>query len=582
MLDRVFRRVTLIQIVTLLTAVISMLVDSIIIAKYLGVTCVAAYGLAAPILTLFAAIGGTFAQGAQTTASKALGTGDTDLASRLLSVAVLIGLIVSILGTVLVIVIANPIALAFGAGESSELLSSTVGYIRGYILGAPGLVLLLILLPFMQLDGDRNRAIVGAIAMTIVDIALDLMNVFLFKGGMFGMGLASAASAYVALVILLLHFIKKNIIFRLSFKKIDKASVKPIVMTGMPYALGQLCRTFLVITLNRLFLWVSDDGSTTIAAFSVVNTVYSVMCIPGSAVGTAAVMVAGIMSGEENKSGLKETMQAFLKYALVLNVIVTALVLLFAPNIIGIFLHDNPETLSIAVTGTRFVAVSMILAAVTGGFRNFYQGVGRTKLTGLLCILNTYVFIVVPAVILGSLLGTKGIWIAFLVVDVLVMITIFIVNAIYLHRIPTHLMDFSMLPADFGVTDEDLKEYSPASMDEVMEASLGISEFCKEHGADLRTRMTVSLAIEEMGANVMSHKAKTRGKKHYNVRVFIKNGSWTVRMQDDYPTFNPKEYVEIYEKSDKTDVIGLKMIMGLARDVQYLNTLDLNNLIISI
>ena len=95
MLDRVFRRVTLIQIVTLLTAVISMLVDSIIIAKYLGVTCVAAYGLAAPILTLFAAIGGTFAQGAQTTASKALGTGDTDLASRLLSVAVLIGLIVS-------------------------------------------------------------------------------------------------------------------------------------------------------------------------------------------------------------------------------------------------------------------------------------------------------------------------------------------------------------------------------------------------------------------------------------------------------------------------------------------------------
>ncbi len=581
MLDRVFKKVAIVQMLALFMAVAGMLIDSIIIGRFLGEIPMAAYGLAAPILTLFAAIGGTLATGAQTAASKALGQGDTKKANKCLSAAMFAGFVIALAVTALIFVFAGYIALGLGSGRSAELTANTADYIRGYILGAPGLIMLLIGLPFMQLDSDRNSAVIGAVLMTIGDIVFDLMNVYVFKGGMFGMGAASSISVYLALIVLMIHFFRKKYIFHISFRGLWLNTLPEICRTGLPYAITQVCRTILVMTLNHLILGIGGEGA--VAAYSVVNTVFNVLCIPGSAVGTASVMLSSIMAAERNKSGLEEIVKAFIKYALIFGSIVAAVAIIFAKPVVSVFLSSSSiETVNMAAMGARFIGISMIPAGISCGFRNYAQGIGRMKITQLMTVGSNYVCLVLPAFILSRFIGIGGIWISYILADLIVIALIVLNVMIKKGSIHINISDLTFLAEDFGIAEENLKEYDIHTMEDVMSASLEICEFCKEHGASLHTRMIVSLAVEEMGTNVVSHAFTKNKNGHLQIRVFCEGSKWTVSLRDDCRAFNPKEYLELHSDDDRSRNIGIRMIVGMSKKLSYINSLELNNLVLEV
>lgn len=581
MLDRVFKKVVIVQMLALFMAVAGMLIDSIIIGRFLGEISMAAYGLAAPILTLFAAIGGTLATGAQTSASKALGQGDTKKANKCLSAAMFAGLVLALAVTTLIFIFSEPISIALGSGRSAELTAYTADYIRGYILGAPGLILLLIGLPFMQLDSDRNSAVIGAVLMTAGDIAFDLMNVHIFKGGMFGMGAASSISVYLALIVLMMHFSREKYIFHISFRELWLNTLPEIVRTGIPYAITQVCRTILVMTLNHLILGIGSEGA--VAAYSVVNTVFNVLCIPGSAVGTASVMLSSIMAAEKNKSGLEDIVRALLKYAIIFGSIVAVTALIFARPVVDIFLSSSsPEIVNMAAMGARFIGISMIPAGISCGLRNYAQGIGRMRMTQLMTIGSNYICLVIPAAILSSFLGINGIWISYILADLIVIALVIFSTMIKKGSMHINISDLTFLAKDFGISEENLKEYDIQNMDDVMSASLEICEFCKEHGASLHTRMIVSLAVEEMGTNVVSHAFTKNKNGHLQIRVFCEGSKWTVSVRDDCRAFNPKEYLELHSDDDRSRNIGIRMIVGMSKRLSYINSLDLNNLVLEV
>ena len=58
-------KVVAVQIITMLVAVVSMLIDGIMTGMYLGEDSLAAYGLTSPVNMLLVALGGLLASGAQ-------------------------------------------------------------------------------------------------------------------------------------------------------------------------------------------------------------------------------------------------------------------------------------------------------------------------------------------------------------------------------------------------------------------------------------------------------------------------------------------------------------------------------------
>ena len=121
-----------------------------------------------------------------------------------------------------------------GAGSEGELFIQTKDYLAGFIIGAPGSMGALVLVPFLQMAGQSNLLIVAVLGMTVADIGLDLLNVLVFHGGMFGMGLASSLSYYVAMVIGGGYFLSKKCVFRFSRKLVTRRKIAELFNSGVP------------------------------------------------------------------------------------------------------------------------------------------------------------------------------------------------------------------------------------------------------------------------------------------------------------------------------------------------------------
>ena len=63
MIRKLFRQMLLTQILSAMTVMLCMLIDSIMIGRFLGVDSMTAYGLTTPILLVFAAFGSMLSAG---------------------------------------------------------------------------------------------------------------------------------------------------------------------------------------------------------------------------------------------------------------------------------------------------------------------------------------------------------------------------------------------------------------------------------------------------------------------------------------------------------------------------------------
>ena len=78
MLRKIFKQMLVAQILSAMTVMICMLVDSLMIGRFLGVDSMTAYGLASPVLLIFAAFGSMLTAGIQVICGKTMGSGDRE------------------------------------------------------------------------------------------------------------------------------------------------------------------------------------------------------------------------------------------------------------------------------------------------------------------------------------------------------------------------------------------------------------------------------------------------------------------------------------------------------------------------
>ena len=132
--------------------------------------------------------------------------------------------------------------------------------------------------------------------------------------------------------------------------------------------------------------------------------------------------------------------------------------------------------------------------------------------------------------------------------------------------------------------DSDRIERSIRSMDEVIALSKDVGGFCAAHGIGSKEANRLSLCIEEMAGNVIEH-GFSDGKPHsLDVRVLVKDGQRVLRMRDDCALFDLQEKADhwAFDPEHPERNIGIRMVMHAAKDIAYTNTMNTNNLIVTI
>jgi anti-sigma regulatory factor (Ser/Thr protein kinase) len=96
---------------------------------------------------------------------------------------------------------------------------------------------------------------------------------------------------------------------------------------------------------------------------------------------------------------------------------------------------------------------------------------------------------------------------------------------------------------------------------------------------DHRTAMLIGLCVEEMTVNIIEHGfTKDRHDHNVDVRVVLSEENSVIRIRDNCTHFDPTSYLELHQSDDPAAHIGLRMVMGMVKQANYVNSVGLNNL----
>lgn len=579
-ISKTFLKLLPIQIILVTIGSINSIIDSTMATNLLGSTALAATGLIFPLTRVLMTISVTFIGGAQILCGQFLGK---DQVNRCSAVFTLDMLSMGVLGGIFTL-----ICLCFPdwmgsllVKDAPELVEGTIRYMQGWAIGIIPMLLTSHLPAFLQLERQEKRTYIGMAVMIATNSICDYVFVAVLPWGLFGLGLATTIGNLVFTVIMAAHYFTGKASIKLDMRSVAGRDLGDIVRIGAPGATTQLAQLVRASALNALMLRIGGENA--MAAFSAVNSFGSVAYAATAGVASATLLLFSVYVGEEDRTGLEEIMRtAFTKG---LGIVILGAVTLSALATPLTYLFYRPDAgIVYEMTRAGFVLFPpvMILSCSFLILNNYYQCRERMAVVNLMSVFDGVIGILVFAYLLAPKFGMTGVWVAHLLNGLPPILIAIGYVWMKLGHCPRRLSDFLLLTEDFGIPEDKRMDLSIHSMEEVINLSRKVADFCSRHDIDSRRTMFASLAVEEMAGNIVDHGFRD-GKKHtIDVRILLKNDDLMIRFKDDGRTFNPKERQALINPEDITHNIGLRLIAGIARDMRYQNSLGLNVLTIVI
>lgn len=577
-LSRIFFRLMPVQILILAMPSINAIVDGAIASRYIGAHAVSVIGLYTPLMLTFLAIGAMLLSGSQVLCGRYLGSGQIERTRGVFSLNITVSLLVGAAVTFLCAVFPAFLADLLGADEAHR--EGLITYACWISIGLIPQILAQQLTMFLQLERQNTRSYLGVTAMILCNVLLDILFVTVWNMDLMGLALATAVSNWAFLLILGLHYFTGKAQLKFARTEIRWRELPRIIRIGISGALLIFFVAMRNLVLNRTLLtWSGSDGLAAVSAFNLLCGLI-VSTVQGAAATTR--VMASISVGEEDRASLIQVMRIALTKGMLLIVGEMALLLALAAPLTSLFFPDpGAEVHRLLYQLLWIYTLCLPLILFTNVVPGYYQALGRILPVNLQSFLDGFLFMAGPAVLLAPVLGALGVWLANPIGLVLTVLIAPIYVLCYWKRWPRSIDEWLTIPAEFGVGPADRLEITIRSMEDVIQTSLRVSEFCCAHGIDEKRSYYSALCLEEMAGNVVAHGFHKDRKSHtVDVRVICKDGSIILRVKDDCIPFDPKERLEMVTPDDPAKNIGIRMVYRIAGDVTYQNLLGLNVLTI--
>ena len=597
LIKRTFGKYLAMSILITLSATLGMMIDNVIAGNLLGSGAVAAIGMSLSVFMLFSGCAGILETGAVALCARALGNRDADRVNVLFSVSLAAALAVGAALSVGGVAGADVLATMLGAA-SGELHADTAAYLSGICSGAFAIVLLQLLMGFTRLDNAPQLGIVAIVGMSVCDVIFNLAAVCVLDLGLRGMGLATALAYCVAVGICCTHFPSKRNTLHLVNPVPHVGQLAGVLKTGLPDSLTRATVMVRTFTFNWLLLTVASAGA--VAALSMLSSVNSFASSVTIGVGQTATLLCGIFFGEEDRGALKATLRTGMRMGLVLSCALCAVVFAFAPQVVGLFgLEGDAEAFGVVAVRAFILCVPIDL--INQLFVNYYQGTGNVRAASAIAVGQSGLFAVLFALGTVWFWGATAVWTSFLVGEAVTLALQLVVASVLWKRGAAKravvgapeaaadaceragLLDKMMyLPETF---QQDWRAWRAFSCEpdiaSVAACSQQVAAWCEAQGIDGRRSYLVPLAVEEMAANAVEHGfAKT---KHpaIDVKLILKrDGTLVLRMRDNGAAFNPMDLD--LSAADPCSAVGIRMLRQGVREVEYQNTVGLNNVVVTL
>lgn len=576
-----FLRVLFISLLAEISGLIGITVNGIIISRSLGGTSMSAAGLFEPLSTFINLLSAIISTGHSIACGRKIGAMKSKEANQIFSSACFLVLLISFFFATLCFWLVPFLAQLLGGNADSKIYMPLVSYIKGNAIGIPGIMIVAFLMPVMQLEGDKRRAIIAAVVLCVSNIIGDLVNVLVVHGGMFGMGITTSISYYISSIILLFHFFGKSSIKNtLSFRITDvkKNLFMDVIKSGISQIFQRMSTIFRSKSFNSLAMFYG--GTSGFPAFATVNNFSAALTALPKAFGATSLLMQGILMGEEDPKTVKNVLNLSLTRAIMYNTVFACLIFFVAPYLVLLYTPETSSYYMASVSGIRWYSACLIPYAINMVYTNYLQCNHKLKMASILLFTDGFLSPYIFALIMTKYIALNGIMAAFFVGKLFVSLATIIWISIKNKHLAFSVSDYLLLPDDFGIPPENQFNHIITSPEDAVNISKGAIDFFEKHNFDKKRAMLAGLCVEELAVVLIEHGFNDKKQHYINIRLAIKRDSILIRFRDNCKPVNPIDFYKLDDPNDSAANIGVKMIIKMAAKVEYTKSLQLNNLLI--
>ncbi len=392
------------------------IIDRMYIGLGVGPLAISGLALTFPFMNFLAAFSMLVGAGASARISIRLGENDIDRAERVLGNALTLTVLVSAVIIAFSLLFLDEILVLFGGSEH------TLKYAQEFmVIIIPGTILSALLFGFnsiMRASGYPKKAMITMIISAIINISLAPVFIFVFKMGIAGAAHATNIAFFVGMFWVMAHFFNKKSNIRIHRKnlKLDKQIVKSILNIGMSPFSMMIASSITVMIMNKALI--TYGGDLAIGALGIQNGISTIFVMIIIGLNQGAQPILGYNFGARNYDRMFIALKKTAVAATVVSTLGFILGMFFPYQLAGLFTTDE----ELKQLAARAIRISMIIYPLIGSqivFTNFFQSIGKAKISMFLSLTRQVLFLIPCLYILPPLFDLDGVWAAMPTSDIL-------------------------------------------------------------------------------------------------------------------------------------------------------------------
>lgn len=402
-----FTKYVSLNVISMIGLSFYILADTFFIANGVGSIGLTALNLVLPLWSLISGLGLMIGIGAGISYSIRRGKNNERGANKVFTHAIIMGLIIGIIITVIGALFSYEIAVILGADEVVAPLASE--YLKTLLSFSTVFIINYIITAFVRNDNDPNLAMIAMILGSLSNVVLDYIFIFPFKLGMFGAALATGTTPILSLIILSLHFIRKKNNFKLVKCKLKFDYIKNIISLGIPSFITEFSSGIIILLFNFTILRISNN--TGVAAYGVIANLALIVVSIFTGIAQGIQPIISKSYGE----GKTKNIKIILKYGIITSIVVGIVCYLiglsFSEEIVSLFNGDGDKLLlSMAVEGINIYFSAFIIMGINIVITSFFASINNPKESLLISIMRGLVVVIPLILLLPNLFDMIGVW----------------------------------------------------------------------------------------------------------------------------------------------------------------------------
>lgn len=347
--------------------------DAFIVGKFLGTEAFAAVSSSGTLIFLMISFFTGGAMGASVVISRYFGAKDYTKVSNAIHTSLALGIACSAVLTVVGVTM-TPIMLGWMKTDP-DVMPQAVEYFRCYFIGSGAMVMYNICKGIMNAVGDSRRPLYYLIFSSLVNIALDLLFIGVFRWGIWSAAAATVISQLASFILCMAHLMKKGQVFSVKLRHIrfHGDMLVEIIRYGLPSGIQNS-----VIALANVIVQtqINSFGKLATAAYGAHAKIEGFAFMPITSFNMAITTFIGQNLGAGNHERAKKGARFGILAAVILAEVVGVLLYAFAPQLIAVF-DNTPEVVAFGVKQARTVSLFFFLLSFSHSVAAVCRGAGK-------------------------------------------------------------------------------------------------------------------------------------------------------------------------------------------------------------